>query len=154
MIVSDKRAVFNKKTKRKKAPYTKSQQCPECGSVMKVRDSKKRGKRYQVRRYYCTRCKKLHTELPRDLAPHMRKEVDFIQDAIDGVPGMDEAENSTIARWRNAYIPKLEAMLSAAGFTMPKKEPGRRWLSEILSKIYKNKQKHTHNAFSPEAGAG
>ena len=84
----------------------------------------------------------------------MRKEVDFIQDAIDGVPGMDEAEDSTIARWRKVYIPKLEAALSAAGFAMPKKEPGRRWLSEILTKIYKNKQKHTHYAFSPEAGAG
>jgi predicted RNA-binding Zn-ribbon protein involved in translation (DUF1610 family) len=154
MILSEKRAVFNRRTGRKKAPYTKGQQCPGCGSAMRVRDSKKRGDKYQVRRYKCKRCDKMHTELPADLPPHMRKETDCIQDAVDGVPCKEEVENSTIDRWRKKYIPRLEGMLSDAGLEVPPREPGKCWLAEILSKIYSGAQKHTRFAFSPEAGAG
>ena len=149
MILSEKRAVFNKRTGRKKAPYMKGQRCPDCGSGLKVRDSKKRGGDYQVRRYYCAECDFLHTELPSDLAENMSKDVDYIQDAVDGVPLKEEVENSTINRWRKIYIPKLEAELAAAGLTPPPKEPGRRWLAEILAKIYKGTRKHTQYAFSP-----
>jgi predicted RNA-binding Zn-ribbon protein involved in translation (DUF1610 family) len=154
MIISKKKAIYKEKNKRKKAPYTKDQRCPDCGNIMKVRDSKRRGTRYQVRRYYCRYCDRIHTELPNDLPPYMRKETDIIQGAVDGVPDEDSAEDSTINRWRTKYIPKLEGILTAAGLDIPPREPGRRWLAEILQIIYVDMQKHTHCMCTPAAGVG
>jgi transposase len=165
MIVSKITSKFNTKINRRKVPYTKDQRCPKCGKAMKVRDSKKKGPVrtssgekvfYQVRRYICKSCSKIHTELPNELASYKWYETDAIQEAIDN--GKNDglcAEESTINRWRTIYFSKIvtEAFKSGIDVEMEKKKGGR-WLAWVLQIIFSYNTKHTHFAFSPSAGAG
>jgi len=110
------------KTGRKKAPLTKCVHCPICGRRIKVRDSKKRGSKtadggdgeYQVRRYHCKHCGKIHTELPSDLAPRKMYETDAIQEAIDGgiCGAACAAEETTMRRWQGEIIARIAPAVS------------------------------------------
>ena len=164
MIISNYKAIFNKNTERMKAPYRPGQKCPDCHNIMKVRDSKKRGPvatisenkiNYQVRRYYCKQCQKLHVELPGDLAPYMRHDVDVIQHAIESnMENSPGVEDSTIRRWRGIFLTKIKRMAASAGIEAPQKGSGGRWLAEIIKKIYDAGKKHTHNAYIIPSGGG
>lgn len=66
------------------------------------------GKTYHcvVRRLKCTKCGKLHTELPRDLTPYKHYVTDAIEDVVDEVTSeqdpltADGPSNETMKRWR------------------------------------------------------
>jgi hypothetical protein len=133
-------------------------------SQMKVRDSKKRegmdssGEAvcYQLRRYKCKRCGKMHTEQPSDLAPGMRYEADAIQAALDDGTGSAQesacaAEGSTIRRWRGAYMARL---VEAGGQLVAElRAAGGRWLAAALMEIFNGGPKHTLNAYAHQGRA-
>lgn len=81
--------------------------CPDCGSKLKVRDSKKRivrdisGEEYlfSLRRFICVECGKVHTEIPDCIVPHKRYFKDAIEAAVDGKCDYYIMDDSTIYRW-------------------------------------------------------
>lgn len=80
--------------------------CPQCGGIMKIRDSKKRKviladgtvETFVLRRYKCTVCGRVHLELPDIMIPHKHYARSAIVDTINGERNC-YAEQSTIYRW-------------------------------------------------------
>lgn len=81
--------------------------CPDCGGKLKVRDSKKRtvkdisGEEYtfNLRRFICLECGKIHTEIPDCIVPKKRYFKDSIMAAVEGKCDYYIMDDSTIYRW-------------------------------------------------------
>jgi len=119
---------------------------------MKVRSSKKRkatkasgeAVEYQLRIYCCKACRKIHTELPSDLAPRKRHEAEAIQSALDG-DGGHAAEGATVRRWRVGYMAWLAERIGEQLAAL--RMAGGRWLAAALREIYSGCAKHTRSAY-------
>jgi hypothetical protein len=84
--------------------------CTICGIPLKYRNSKLRksidlhGKltKYELRRFYCSNCKKLHTEIPDIIQPYKHYDSATIQSVLDGDETANEcaADESTMSRWK------------------------------------------------------
>ena len=91
--------------------------CPQCGGVMKIRDSKRRKMiladgtvdTFVLRRYKCTVCGCVHLELPDIMVPHKHYSRSAIIDTINGERNCS-AEYSTIYRWNREKM-QLERLL-------------------------------------------
>jgi hypothetical protein len=86
--------------------------CPCCGGKLKVIGSRKR--RYHkkagelieliIRRLRCSKCNKIHHELPDNLIPYKRYDSESIQAVVAHNDNLDVAvDNSTITRWRRWF---------------------------------------------------
>ena len=81
--------------------------CPDCGGKLKIRDSKKRivkdisGEEYtfNLRRFICSGCGKIHTELPDCIVPQKRYSKNAIETAVSGKCDYYIMDDSTIYRW-------------------------------------------------------
>lgn len=82
--------------------------CPDCGKEMKVRDSKRRYIKdelsrkipFNLKRYYCANCKKLHLEIPDIAAPHKHYEAAIIRKIQSGMNVPFAGDDSTIRKWK------------------------------------------------------
>ena len=92
--------------------YTKEERyCPDCGGVLKYRDSRKRKvvvfdemvQIYRVRRFVCGVCGKMHTELPETVIAHSHYGKKCIKAAVAGDVSRCYADASTISRWKKRY---------------------------------------------------
>lgn len=82
--------------------------CPDCNSIMTVRDSKKRkakdasGKEYlfSLRRLYCDQCDRLHTEIPDCITAFKQYDTKTIEGVISGDIDHFSGDNATMYRWK------------------------------------------------------
>ena len=91
--------------------------CPVCGNLLKYRDRRQRIIRTEdgrtlwctVRRFRCTNCNRLHTEIPKQLTPYKHYQTSSIEDVIDGVTDesdpatADGPSEQTMKRWRRWF---------------------------------------------------
>ena len=85
--------------------------CPDCGGLLKYRDSRKRKvivfdekvQIYRVRRFVCVKCDRLHTELPETIEAHSHYGKKCIEHAVAGDISRCYADASTIHRWKKRY---------------------------------------------------
>ena len=91
--------------------------CPVCGNLLKYRDRRQRIIRTEdgrtlwctVRRFKCTNCNRLHTEIPKQLTPYKHYQTSSIEDVIDGVTDesdpatADGPSEQTMKRWRRWF---------------------------------------------------
>lgn len=83
--------------------------CPDCGSILTVRDSKRRSVKdanghphiFNLRRLKCTTCNKLHTEIPDFIATNKHFRKDVIESVINGNCDYCSADDSTLYRWKH-----------------------------------------------------
>ena len=144
MILSEKKAEYNEKTKKYHTPLTKGQKCPYCSQVMKVRDSKKRectmrdGTKcaFQNRRYRCEQCKTVHVENPSNIVAFKRYDSETIQEAIDGgdCDGLS-AEESTIRRWKTKFFSALKSAVKCLDSIRLQQKS---WLPTVVKKYYEH----------------
>lgn len=81
-------------------------ECPHCGGVMTVRDSKRRKlilsdgtvQMFVLRRYKCKICGRIHLHLPDIMLPHKHYAREAIIETVRGERNCS-AEQSTIYRW-------------------------------------------------------
>lgn len=82
--------------------------CPDCGSILKIRDSKKRTVKnengevytFSLRRLYCNGCRKLHIEVPDFIDKNKQYSKNVIENVTSGKCDYCVADNSTIYRWK------------------------------------------------------
>jgi len=82
--------------------------CPKCQDEMKIRDTKRRyirfgnGERYpfNLRRYYCSICHQLHTEIPDLVQPYKHYDSQTIEKVKSGDSSDFGGDDSTIRKWR------------------------------------------------------
>lgn len=111
IIITDYELVHNKKKQLFLVVSRERSVCPICGGPLKVKDSRHQHKRdrygkktdYMVRRLYCSKCRKLHTELPDCIYPHKWYDSETIESVIDGEKKTCCACLSTINRWINWF---------------------------------------------------
>lgn len=83
---------------------------------MKVRDSKKRivkdisGEKYvfNLRRFKCDKCNKLHEEIPDLMKPYKQYSKEAIETAISGNCNYYSMEDITVYRWKKENTPTLQ----------------------------------------------
>lgn len=81
--------------------------CPDCGGKLKVRDSKRRVVKdisgeefvFSLRRFTCSNCRKVHTEIPDCIVPRKRYFKDAIVAAVEEKCDYYIMDDSTIYRW-------------------------------------------------------
>lgn len=82
--------------------------CPICNYEMKIRDSKRRyikdetGQKIplNLKRYYCIRCNKLHTEIPDIIEPYKQYDSLTIEKVKSGDTSSFAGDDSTIRNWQ------------------------------------------------------
>jgi len=82
--------------------------CPDCGEALTVRDSKKRtvidsdGNKeiYSLRRLFCSKCSKLHLEIPDCIEPNKHYKRVIIEKVRSGNIEDCPADDRTISRWK------------------------------------------------------
>lgn len=82
--------------------------CPTCNDEMKIRDSKRRyikdesGQKIPInlKRYYCSRCEKLHTEIPDIITPYKQYDTKTIEKVKSGDILSFAGDDSTIREWQ------------------------------------------------------
>lgn len=94
--------------------------CPVCNSILEYKDTRIR-KLYDyggevlkiyIRRLKCNKCKKLHSELPKDVVPRKRYKRSVIEDVLqywidhDDPIAIDGPSNITMDRWREEFSSK------------------------------------------------
>lgn len=134
---------------------------------MNYRDSRKRIRRKEgggvehllVRRLRCSKCRKLHVELPDCLVPHKHYDAEVISGVIEGIVTPDDLDSEdrpcamTMCRWIRWFLknrPNIEGLLRhafrRAAKSLPVSEDGSlldfirdhtsSWLEAILRFIY------------------
>ncbi len=92
--------------------------CPNCGGLLKYRDSRKRihkregglTERLIIRRLKCRKCSCLHAELPDCLVPYKHYDSEVICGVIDGIVTPDDEDSEdypceeTMKRWCLWYL--------------------------------------------------
>lgn len=80
-----------------------------------------------VRRLYCTKCRRLHTELPSCLSPYKHYETEVIEGVVDNVVTPDDVDSedypceSTMVRWKRWVMLNrlfIEGYLRMIGFNV------------------------------------
>ena len=74
--------------------------CPYCHATLAYRDSRKRVSKLEggvkrwlvIRRFRCTSCKTLHTELPDCLTPYKHYQTEVLSGVIDGIITANDLE--------------------------------------------------------------
>ena len=92
------------KIRNKEAPV-----CPDCGQLLSGYDTRRRHvvessgavRWFKLRRLKCTRCEKLHLELPDFMVPKKHYDARVIEDVLSGQSDSCPADDSTIRRWRS-----------------------------------------------------
>lgn len=88
--------------------------CPICGNSLKYFDSVKRIVRtkmritseIKIRRMQCTKCGRIHREIPKNIFPYKQYEVEIIKGVIEGIINSnvlgfeDYPCEMTMHRWR------------------------------------------------------
>ena len=82
--------------------------CPDCGDVMAVKDSKRRyikdesGRKlpFNLRRFYCPNCDRLHTEIPDLVTPYCQYDNATRERVKSGEYATFAGDDSTIRKWR------------------------------------------------------
>lgn len=82
--------------------------CPICNYEVKIRDSKRRyikdetGQKIplNLKRYYCSRCNKLHTEIPDIIEPYKQYDSLTIEKVKSGDISSFAGDDSTIRNWQ------------------------------------------------------
>ena len=82
--------------------------CPDCKSKIKIRDSKSRiiksetGDMYEfhLRRFYCSHCKKIHTEIPDCIKAYKHYSANAIENILNGRCDYYTVDDSTVYRWK------------------------------------------------------
>lgn len=86
--------------------------CPCCGEKLKVIGSRSRKYRKStgeiieiiIRRLRCSKCNKIHHELPDNLVPYKRYDSESIEVVVAGNDKLDvAADDSTITRWKGWF---------------------------------------------------
>lgn len=86
----------------------KKNYCPDCGERMRVRDTKQRKVKneigeefiFNLRRFRCGECKKIHLEIPDFITPHKQYSKKAIDNIISGKCDYYIVDNSTVYRWK------------------------------------------------------
>lgn len=82
--------------------------CPLCGQELSVKDSKRRYIKdelsrkipFNLKRYFCSSCNKIHTEIPDIIQPYKQYETLTIRKVREGNSLTFAGDNSTIRKWR------------------------------------------------------
>ncbi len=82
--------------------------CPKCTSEMSVKNSKRRYIKseinqkipFNLKRYYCSKCKNIHTEIPNFVKPYKHYETSTIEHVKSGDIATFGGDNSTIRYWQ------------------------------------------------------
>ena len=92
--------------------------CPDCGGKLKHYDRVKRTvktrygrkKKIYVQRYKCTKCGKIHREMPYEIWPYVQYETEIVVGVIDGLINEDTIGfedrpcEMTFKRWRTRFL--------------------------------------------------
>ena len=86
--------------------------CPNCGTLLRPRDSRKRNLIldngevifFRLRRLQCPCCHTLHQELPDFIEKYKHYSKQTIERAISGKLSTCPADNATIFRWKKEYL--------------------------------------------------
>ncbi len=95
--------------------------CPKCGGQLKYYDSVKRivrtknrtTKRIILRRMRCTKCGKLHREIPKFIIPYKEYEYEVIMGVLEGYVTSDTLGyedypcEMTMIRWKKEYANQI-----------------------------------------------
>lgn len=84
--------------------------CPVCGGSLSGYDRRRRvvlddtgqPSTYLLRRLWCTRCRRLHLEMPDSIRPHKHYSAQLITETISGAVDSCPADDSTIRRWKKS----------------------------------------------------
>ena len=82
--------------------------CPDCGGDVTVKDSKRRyikdesGRKlpFNLRRFYCPNCDRIHTEIPDLVTPYCQYDNSTRERVKSGAYSSFAGDNSTIRKWR------------------------------------------------------
>ncbi len=82
--------------------------CPDCGGDMAVKDSKRRyikdesGRKlpFNLRRFYCPSCDRIHTEIPDLVTPYCQYDNATKERVKSGECATFAGDDSTIRKWR------------------------------------------------------
>lgn len=82
--------------------------CPACGSGIAVKDSKRRyvkiesGRKlpFNLRRFYCANCDRIHTEIPDLITPYCQYDNATRERVKSGAYATFAGDDSTIRKWR------------------------------------------------------
>ena len=86
--------------------------CPDCGGMLKVRDSRKRKlmredgsvQLFRLRRLQCKDCGAIHLEMPDIMVPYHRYDRESIEGAVSGSRNDCPADDATIYRWKKKQL--------------------------------------------------
>jgi hypothetical protein len=161
------------------ADETRSEaRCPLCGGLVTYRDSKRRDSKnlageirhFSLRRLFCAKCEKLHTEIPSIIQPYKHYDSKTIQSVLDGSAeaGACVADDSTIRRWKADFAEtepditlRLASIYARAAYgTAPILSPGmplvdvraniERWLAFVMALLINSGHKiRARFAFCP-----
>lgn len=107
--------------------------CPHCGGLLKYRDSRLRIRKHEggsrdylcIRRFRCSSCGRLHTELPDVLLPYKHYEAEVVSGVLDGyvTPEDPDSEDCPCAgtmlcwlRWFRYNLANIEGYLRNVGY--------------------------------------
>ncbi len=143
--------------------------CPHCGTLLRYRDRRNRimkwynGEKWtcSVRRLRCSRCNRLHVELPDILTPKKHYATELIENVVDEVSTPNDLTTEcypcerTMQRWKDwiqknklqidGYLKSIGSRLSASGSELLKtrdslleklREDGAGWLAAVNRAIY------------------
>jgi hypothetical protein len=104
--IADYLLVHNSKIDAEVVKYKEVPLCPDCGTQMSYRDSRKRIRRKKggvklwvmVSRFLCSACNRLHTALPDFLIPYKHYEAEIIRKVIDGEVTAETIDAETFSR--------------------------------------------------------
>lgn len=109
--------------------------CPICGEPLIYRDSCERGmllegrerRRFLIRRLKCSKCGKLHRELPDFLAPFKQYATEIISGVLDGIVQPEDEDSvdypcekttSCWHHWLMANQPRIDGYLKSIGYCL------------------------------------
>ena len=145
--------------------------CPQYQSMLKHRDCRQRVMKregcdktwIQINRLYCSKCRRLHTELPDCLVPFKHYASEIIEGVLDDVVTSDDEDSEdypcdmTMSRWKDwfeinrlfieGYIRNIGYSIFNEGIEFLKSSEnkfdtirmlGKYWLAIIIRLIYNN----------------
>lgn len=136
VIISNFSLVFNSEKRIYQVESHEVSTCPVCRRTLRHKDRRKRImrkyngdlSRILISRLKCTKCKRIHTELPDILTPHKHYSTEIIENVVDEVSTPEDLTTEdfpcekTMARWKKwiqINQTQIDGQLKVIGSTFP-----------------------------------